>query len=142
MKYAFTGSRNGINQKQIKKLLAAKRPISCAHGDCVGADAQFHELITDMYQDTVPIVIHPPKNKWFRAFCKSKYMMEPLEYLKRNQNIVDSCDVLIACPETEQELLRSGTWATIRYARKMGKPIYMFPYFPRIAKEEEPRQKL
>ena len=44
-------------------------------------------------------------------------------YLERNRDIVDACDILIACPRTLKEELRSGTWATVRYARKVGKPV-------------------
>jgi hypothetical protein len=29
----------------------------------------------------------------------------------------------VACPRTDQEQRRSGTWATVRYARKVGKPV-------------------
>jgi outer membrane protein insertion porin family len=42
--------------------------------------------------------------------------------LDRNRAIVDSCDVLIACPKGPEEQ-RSGTWATVRYARKQKKRI-------------------
>lgn len=38
--------------------------------------------------------------------------------LVRNHDIVDSTELLIACPKEQVEVLRSGTWATIRYARK------------------------
>jgi hypothetical protein len=42
--------------------------------------------------------------------------------LTRNQKIVTDCDVLIACPKAMQEEQRgSGTWMTIRYARKVEK---------------------
>lgn len=45
--------------------------------------------------------------------------------LARNRRIVAAVDVLIAAPETDREELRSGTWATIRYARAAGKPVVM-----------------
>jgi len=46
-------------------------------------------------------------------------------HLDRNRPIVDSCDVLLACPHGPEEP-RSGTWATIRYARKVGRKIFVF----------------
>ena len=52
--------------------------------------------------------------------------MPPKPYLKRNEDIVNKCDVLIACPiDKNKEILRSGTWATIRKARKLNKTIYL-----------------
>ena len=45
------------------------------------------------------------------------------EYIERNHDVVDTCDLLIAMPNTELEVVRSGTWATIRYARKLKKVI-------------------
>ena len=45
--------------------------------------------------------------------------------LDRNHDIVERCDLLIATPHTVEEQLRSGTWATIRYARKVHRPHYI-----------------
>ena len=36
--------------------------------------------------------------------------------------LVDACEVLLATPKGPEKL-RSGTWATVRYARKVGKRI-------------------
>ena len=47
----------------------------------------------------------------------------PKDYLERNHDIVDETDMLIATPGEEQEVQRSGTWATIRYARKQKRTI-------------------
>lgn len=47
---------------------------------------------------------------------------EPLPYLARNCVIVDEADILLACPKGPEEQ-RSGTWATVRYARKQNKRI-------------------
>ncbi len=33
--------------------------------------------------------------------------------------------VLGACPRSAEEETRSGTWPTVRYARKQGKPVYL-----------------
>ena len=45
--------------------------------------------------------------------------------LVRNRDIVAAVDVLIAAPLVDKEELRSGTWATIRYARAARKPVVM-----------------
>ena len=44
----------------------------------------------------------------------------------RNKDIVNSCDILIACPENDKEVIRSGTWSTIRYAKKINKTVLLF----------------
>jgi len=43
--------------------------------------------------------------------------------LTRNHDIVDCTELLIACPKSMKEELRSGTWATVRYARKLERPV-------------------
>jgi hypothetical protein len=44
--------------------------------------------------------------------------------LDRNRDIVADCSRLIACPRgPERSYPRSGTWATVRYARAAGKPV-------------------
>ena len=90
----------------------------------------FHDIcITKNFK----IVIHPPKYNTMRAFCKSDFILPTKDYLERNQDIVDSCDILIAFPATETEDLRSGTWATIRYARKQNKKIIIINTNGKIA---------
>jgi hypothetical protein len=45
-------------------------------------------------------------------------------YMKRNDALVAFCDVLLAFPRSPKELgIGSGTWATIRRARKANKGI-------------------
>lgn len=74
------------------------------------------------------IIVHPPKNNTMRSYCKGDVIKEEKEYIKRNHNIVDESDMLVAFPSTKSEILRSGTWATIRYARKQNKLVLIiFP---------------
>jgi hypothetical protein len=61
-----------------------------------------------------------------RSFCESTNILKPKPFLDRNKDIVNSCDILIACPENDIEVLRSGTWSTIRYAKKINKPVLLF----------------
>jgi predicted Rossmann fold nucleotide-binding protein DprA/Smf involved in DNA uptake len=49
----------------------------------------------------------------------------PKAPLDRNRDIVDAAAVLIAAPKEMTETLRSGTWATVRYARKQGKQVWI-----------------
>jgi hypothetical protein len=126
MTIGFTGSRNGVNQKQLdqlRKTLLDFQAEHIHHGDCVGADTAFHEIAEAL---EISISVHPPDKKGLRSFCQPKgegALLEPKPFIKRNHDIVDSCDILIGCPESNKEVQRSGTWATIRYARKKGKQV-------------------
>lgn len=125
MKVGFTGTQTGMNGVQktiVLDLLAQLNASEAHHGDCVGADAQFHAIVTGMFPQT-KTVVHPPTKRMKRAFVQADEYLEPKHYLDRNQDIVNGCDIIIACPKQEQDEQRSGTWATIRYAKKTNKPI-------------------
>jgi hypothetical protein len=63
----------------------------------------------------------------------------PMPPLARDLLIVKSCDRLLACPGTMTEIIRSGTWATVRMARKAGRPItIVLPAGRREEKNDEP----
>ena len=121
----FTGTRKGMSSLQedtLCKLLSHLDGFIAVahHGDCLGADSEFHELCRETGFN---IHVHPPLQQKYRAFCESaEFEHPPKDYLVRNRNIVDACDILIATPFTP-ERRRSGTWSTVRYARKQQKPI-------------------
>lgn len=89
------------------------------HGDCVGADAEAHDIVREFFPE-VWIVGHLPLSNGKRAYKKCDEYRDPLPYLVRDHKIVDETDFLIGSPKADAEILRSGTWATIRYARKKG----------------------
>ena len=123
MMAGFTGTRKGMSQKQkeaLIRLIAESTFSEAHHGSCVGADYQFHDLCCTY---GVPVVIHPPTNGINRAKCHGGRVLPAKPYIERNHDIVDACDVLIACPSETEEVLRSGTWATVRYARKRNKRV-------------------
>lgn len=126
-KMGFTGTRGGMTNRQKKAfmiLLENLDPTEFHHGDCIGADANAH-LIADAH--AVPIIIHPPEDSKQRAYCLANtpriMILNPKPYLERNHDIVDQTDYLVATPRETKEELRSGTWATIRYARKVNKQV-------------------
>lgn len=125
-KIGFTGTQIGMNERQrnlLQRFMDEHQPFEFHHGDCVGADAQSHRLAL-LYK--AKIVIHPPEVNRKRAFCKNAYSIRIVEpYLDRNRSIVDETDVLIAIPKESQMQIRSGTWYTVRYARKKNKPVYI-----------------
>ncbi len=119
MKIGFTGSSEGITVAQLQALRLCFALIGddaeFHHGDCVGADETAHGLaLTNGWS----VIIHPPKDDRHRAFCeKAVTHWQPKAYLIRNRDIVACSDTLIACPKGPEER-RSGTWSTVRYARK------------------------
>jgi hypothetical protein len=128
-KYGFTGTRNGLSEEQKKLLvnilqkdIEEKNIIEVHHGDCVGADKEFHEICERIKSD-INIIIHPPTDNKLRAYMESKEIRKEKSYLERNKDIVNETEILLACPLTKTEELRSGTWATIRYAKKQKKKI-------------------
>lgn len=123
----FTGTRARMTDRQLDalgKLLQSMNVMEFHHGVCIGADAQAHE-IADL--NGCDIVLYPCTLFDQRADVSMTHVVrinptkEPLE---RNYDIVVASDILIAAPHTLIEQNRSGTWATIRYARKKyGMPV-------------------
>ena len=124
MRIGFTGSQKGMTEHQkseVKRILASHQTdiTEIHHGGCIGADAQFHKICSAL--GFVPIV-HPASN--VRPSKVAKLEPPDATYLPakpalvRNRDIVDSSDIMIATPGQGYEVLRSGTWATIRYAEK------------------------
>lgn len=138
MRVGFTGTRDGLTFEQLESLreaLWALRVTELHHGDCIGADAECDDLAREL---GIPIVVHPSTITAQRAWrsktlpCKVLPAQRPLT---RNRNIVRAVDFLIAAPATECEVLRSGTWATVRFATKQG--VSTFIIFP-DGRVEEP----
>ena len=117
VKIGFTGRQDGMSEKQMATVwwLLGRGPGELHHGDCVGADAQIHEMAKGL---RMRIIVHPPSDSKKRAFCQGyDEIREEKPYLVRNHDIVDECELLLATPRTFHEVMRSGTWATIRYGR-------------------------
>lgn len=125
-KLGFTGSRNGMtdHQRSIVEALLLFMFLGCEfhHGDCVGADETANVLATKF---GLRVVSHPPISDTYRAFCNADEVREPKDYLDRNHNIVNETSCLIATPSTMTERQRSGTWATVRYARRINRYIIL-----------------
>jgi hypothetical protein len=118
----FTGTREGLSSPQreaLLNLLIELKPRELHHGDCLGADTEAHLLCVALQ---ILIHIHPPNVGAYRAYCHFlgtdfiEKIWEEKPYLVRNHDIVDNSDYLIACVKGPEEL-KSGTWATVRYAR-------------------------
>lgn len=126
MRIGFTGTQAGITPQQFDLLVEVLQELheitEAHHGDCFGADWEFSNIVDAIF-GFGKIHLHPPFHTKKRAFARCDVKYDPKDYLDRNKDIVDATDVLIACPKEKKEILRSGTWSTIRYSRKQGKPI-------------------
>lgn len=123
----FTGTQRGMTSLQysiVTRFLETYKDkiYEVHHGDCIGADAEFHDICNNLGFD---ITIHPPKNESKRAFKKGSNSRPKKEYLERNHDIVDDSDIMLVCPKEKNEILRSGTWSTYRYAKKRHKKIVL-----------------
>lgn len=124
VRVGFSGSRLGMTENQMAQLRDAlidrfAPGAEFHHGDCVGADAEAHGIARALgYR----IVGHPPLSPSLRAWCAVDEQRRPAPYLARDDAIIAETDELLAAPSTAHERLQSGTWATIRRARKAAKP--------------------
>jgi hypothetical protein len=106
----------------------------------VGADAECHEIASDL---GLEIVVHPGPEGPKRAFCKNLRpdlwdeleVRKPKPFLQRNLDIAFECEVLVACPGGLEEEVRSGTWATVRAARRFGRPVIVIWPDGRVERE-------
>lgn len=104
----------------VRAVLACHQGAVLHHGDAIGADAEAHDIAVEL---GIAVVIHPPANDKQRAFKSAPDIRPPRPYLDRNRDIVRETTLLIAAPAEAAEQLRSGTWSTVRYARRLGRRI-------------------
>lgn len=123
----FTGTQKGMSPRQKRELEALLWGLtSCGaqvelhHGDCIGADKEAHDIARQCH---AIVHIHPARASLKRAHCEGDVMYVEKENLARNRDIVDAGSLLVAAPDGKRERLRSGTWSTVRYARKTNKEV-------------------
>jgi hypothetical protein len=131
MKLGFTGTQFGMSPQQARDFNdLLHNPDICPvdelnefhHGDCMGADADAFLIVQRLGWRTIA---HPCDIVQKRAFTQSDVTMPVRRPLERNRIIVDTVDVLVAAPLSIEEVLRSGTWSTVRYARFQKKRHYL-----------------
>lgn len=127
MNYGFTGTRAGMTDRQKFALaVIIGDGTSCGgefhHGGCRGADLEAHKIVGCFARR----IVHPGSAGQHYSWeeCGTYDTLLPWSpYLSRNHNIVDATEALIAAPKSLVEERRSGTWATIRYARRVARPV-------------------
>jgi hypothetical protein len=130
MRIGITATRDGLTLLQEKvflELIVFLGITEFEHGDAIGGDFDCHyAILEEAILDSKNIFKRPCNISNQRAFTKGGIdLEEPIDPIKRNHKIVDDVDILIGCPKGFEEELRSGTWATIRYAKKIKKETYI-----------------
>jgi hypothetical protein len=129
----FTGTRKGMTNEQrvsVALLIIKLHPSTIHHGCCIGADEQFDKLCKSYIGNVSIIRVGHPSDiiKYTMDISDIEHLMPIKPPLERNKNIVLLSNVLIACPDGFEEKIRSGTWSTVRYAKKQNKKIHIvFP---------------
>lgn len=118
----FTGTRKGLTVQQQDWLLGSLPVAEIHHGACVGADELMHCYAM---AGSRPVVVHPPIKADLRmSYDPGATWLPAKDYLERDRDIVDATEALFATPDGP-ERTQSGTWYTVRYAVKMGKPVHI-----------------
>ena len=121
----FTGTRKGMSPFQKESLRyrlsrLRKHFTWFHHGDEAHADCEAAAIAKEL---GYLIAVHPPTDKKSVGNWLGDFSYSEAPYLDRNRGIVNHSACLIAAPQTMCEELRSGTWYTVRYARKIDRPI-------------------
>lgn len=125
----ITATQYGMTDKQkehVARLLRPHRGSEFHHGMCVGGDEEAAMIAGNLGLITVahPGLERPDK----RSLFVSDVMLEPKPNLERNRDIVAVCGRLLVAPQGPERVLRSGTWATLRHAEKVGRDhIIIYP---------------
>lgn len=141
----FTGTLFGMTPEQLvsvmrefgrineSKLINHHRHIVLHHGDAVGADSDAHTLGRMMGWE---IHKHPALDMGDKSAhnVPFDFFSDPRPPLSRNRDIVRASSMIVAASGWDHEVLRSGEWATIRYAESYRIPVTVFaPNGKRIA---------
>jgi len=103
----------------IMSYLEEIRPILVVSGGAKGVDSIAASLSRQMGIDVL---------EFFPDLSNAKSRIDFISsYYKRNQMIVDNCDVVLAIVGN----IKTGcTFATVKMARKSGKPVILHRIFP------------
>ena len=112
----ITGSRKFTDTDCMEQAILEMKPSLLLTGGAAGADTIAEGIAR---KHGIPCKVYLPA---FKTDATIKY--HPRWYLERNKEIVDACDVLLAFFAGEKS---KGTEYTVEYAKKISKPIKVFP---------------
>lgn len=133
MRLSFTGSRLGLTDaafdalyRRLAEYRRYHKEVRGSHGGCIGGDRLFHEFLRELWGEAAFLTIHPASNvpPSLQDLSDADDLLAPAHSRDRNEAIVLAArhGVLVACPwapEGAAESRRSGTWQTIRMARRL-----------------------
>ena len=137
----FTGTRHGLTPLQREAVAAILERATRAgafvahHGDCVGADAEFHDLCRMLPQSYIVVHPGPLEDLPNQAGRVGDERRLHLPHMRRNKNIVIAATVMIAAPFELSPQEHGGTWRTIEMARKAKRPLAIVSSDGATAKE-------
>lgn len=128
----FTGTRNvrDVDLERIRAAVLALPPdATVVTGACIGVDALVARMAHGgrRHVHTIVPAGRSRVDPYWRQHCNTFEEMPPgTDYRARNERIVELSDRLVAFPEYPEDhhrSHRSGTWMTVRIARRAGKPV-------------------
>lgn len=136
MRYSVTGTRSttaasrGIIRDVLREL---EMPREFSTGAAYGVDTIAYEEAVKLWPRIKHRVCVPQGQvhnmELVEAAVKAGHSIEFVRggYLKRNDVLVQHCDMMLAFPKTDVEEIRSGTWSTIRRCRRANVPYRLTP---------------
>lgn len=145
LEVGFTGTKVGMTGPQllvVEELLdsfaaGVGGSLVFHHGGCIGADIQAAKAARKSGYRTIRHPGNTPDKQDMTFIDDDVWSVLP--NLVRNQEIVNVSKLMIAAP-AGPEIVRSGTWATIRYTRKHHKNLWIV--WPDGSESIEPDQPL
>jgi hypothetical protein len=123
----FAGTLKQPTQRQADQLCKAlfyhREAHSVMHnGGCTGSEEY---ALRYWLACKGAVWLHPPMQTTHRAAVPYGIANPPATYLRRYMQIVLATDVMIICPSQQREVVRSSTWAALRYAQDADKAFFL-----------------
>jgi Na+-transporting NADH:ubiquinone oxidoreductase subunit NqrF len=121
----MTDEQRTVVRRALQTWLDEGLALVGLHGDCIGADVDFHNICRELKLD-----VKKRPSTWDSTVANTDAIQvaEPERPYARNRAIVANCDCMIATPPNYEYIDRSGTWFTLTYAAKTGKRVtVVFP---------------
>jgi hypothetical protein len=119
MDIGFTGSREGMTRAQADQLAFVLGMLHCP----AAPPPKFHY---GTHEDAALLADEEAAAIAGRlGFVLVPHYAQRGSELDRDRRQAAAVDIMLAAPRTNAEQQRSGTWATVRYARDLGKPVIL-----------------